>query len=234
MKQFTRAAVIGSLSLAASGAFAQQAGDWLANVGPAHVSPRAKLDAINSTEPNANAALQGAAIGISDVDTLQLGATYMVTDNIGVELALGVPPKFNVDLTVPSGPHSKALSTSAQMPVLGAKYLFGTPSDSLRPFLGLGLSNVSFTDNSYNTADATIGALASQSFSIKSIWAPVYTLGASYKLSESWYINGSASYIPIKTDATLTGPGVGAGPTTTTASITMDTTIVGFSLSYKF
>ncbi len=235
MKQLARAAVIGTLSLVATGAFAQQAGDWLANIGWAYVSPGTKLDAISSTEPYANYALQGASVRVGDEKTLQFGATYMVTDNVGAELSLGIPPKLNLDLTVPSGEHPKAMSTRALMPVLSVKYVFGEPSNShLRPFLGLGISYVSFTDNSFNTSDAIVGALASQSISIKSSWAPVYTLGASYKLSENWYLNGSANFIPIKTDATLAGPGVGAGATTTSASLKMDTTIYLLSLSYKF
>jgi outer membrane protein len=235
MKQLVRAAVIGTLSLAATGAFAQQAGDWLANFGWAHVSPGTTLDAISSTEPNANYALQGASVRVGDEETLLFGATYMVTDNIGAELSLGVPPKLNLDLAVPSGAHPKAMSTRALMPVLTAKYLFGEPSNNrLRPFLGLGISYVSFADNSFNASDAVVGGLASQSISIKSTWAPVYTLGASYKLNGNWYLNGSANYIPIKTDATLAGPGVGAGATTTSASLKMNTTIYLLSLSYKF
>lgn len=235
MKQLARVAVIGTLSLAATGAYAQKAGDWLANIGWAHVSPGAKLESIRSTEPYANYALMGAFVHVGDEKTLQFGATYMVTDNVGAELSLGVPPKLNLDLSVPSGAHPKAMGTNALMPVLSAKYIFGEPSAShLRPFLGLGISYVSFINNSYNSADAIVSALAGQDISIKSTWAPVYTLGATYKLNENWYLNGSANYIPIKTDATLAGPGVGAGATTTSASLKMDTTIYLLSISYKF
>jgi outer membrane protein len=235
MKHLARAAVIGTLSLATTGAFAQQAGDWLANIGWAYVAPGAKLDSISSTEPYANYALLGASVRVGDEKTLQFGATYMLTDNVGTELSLGIPPKLNLDLTVPSGAHPKAMSTSALMPVLSVKYVFGQPLNSqLRPFLGLGISYVRFIDNSFNASDAIVGALAGQSISIKSTWAPVYTMGATYKLNENWYLNGSANYLPIKTDATLAGPGVGAGATTTSASLKMDTTIYLLSLSYKF
>jgi outer membrane protein len=235
MKQLARAAAIGTLSLIVNAAFAQQTGDWLANVGWAHVSPGAKLDAVSSTEPLANYALQGASVRVGDEDTLQFGVTYMVTDNVGAELSLGIPPKLNLDLSVPTGAHPKAMSTRALMPALSAKYFFGEPSKSdLRPFLGLGISYVSFTDNSFNASDAIVGGLAGQSISIKSTWAPVYTLGVSYRLNGNWYLNGSANYLPVKTDATLIGPGVGAGATTTSASLKMDTAIYLLSLSYKF
>lgn len=234
MKHLTRAALLGTLSLAASGAFAQKTGDWLANVGYAYVSPGAKLSSISSTEPFANGALQGSSAKIANVDTLQFGAAYMLSDNWSAELSLGIPPKFSIGLTVPAGDHPNAITTRALMPVLSAKYLFGSASSDLRPFAGLGVSYVAFTDNQYNAADPTVGALASQSISIKSSWAPVVTLGASYKLSDNWYINGSASYLPIKVDATLDGPGVGAGATTTSSSFKMDTTIFLLSLSYKF
>lgn len=118
MKHTTRIAIIGIFSLIASAAHAQKAGDWLANVGWAQVSPGAKLESISSTEPNANGALRGASVTSSDAETAQFGVTYMVTDNIGAELALGVPPKLNLDLTVPSGAHPNALSAKAMMPAL--------------------------------------------------------------------------------------------------------------------
>lgn len=234
MKDITRIALMVIASLLACGAYAQKAGDWIVSAGWAQISPNAKLDSISSTEPNANGAVQGASIKIGSAETTQFGMSYMFSDNIGTEFVFGIPPKLNLDLTVPSGAHPNALSAKALMPALVAKYHFGEATQTLRPFVGLGVSYLSFSDYAYNTADTTVVGLASQSMSIKSTWVPVFTLGASYKLNGNWSMIGSATYLPIKTEATMSGPGVGAGPTTTTASVKMDATILSLSLAYKF
>lgn len=48
-----------------------------------------------------------------------------------------------------------ALSARALMPALVAKYLFGEANQTLRPYVGLGVSYLGFTDYSYNAADTT-------------------------------------------------------------------------------
>lgn len=234
MKHVTRIAVLGIFSLITSGAYAQKSGDWLATAGWARISPGAMLDSISSTEPNANGAVQGASIKSVNAGTAQFGLTYMLSDNVGAELVFGIPPKLDLDLNVPSGAHPSALSARALMPALIGKYLFGEANQSFRPYVGLGVSYLSFGDYSYNAADMTVVGLASQSTSIKSAWAPTLTLGGSYQMSGNWYLNGSATYLPIKTEAMMSGPGVGAGPTTTTATVKMDTTILSLTISYKF
>lgn len=243
MKHLYRAVVVGTLSVAASAAFAQKAGEWIVGFGWTHISTNETLGPTNTTGSNGNSAvtdaynarLAGATAHIGGKDTLQFGATYMVTDNIGAELSLGVAPKLTMDLSTPAaGSHPGALSARSLTPVLFAKYFFMSPTATFRPFIGLGVTHLSFRDAGYNHADAAVGTIAGKSISLSSSWAPAYSVGGSYKLNEKWSLNGAVTYIPLKTNATLVGPGAGVGDITTTSTLKLNPTAYCVALGYTF
>jgi outer membrane protein len=117
------------------------------------------------------------------------------------------------------------------------KYFFGSPSDQARPYVGFGVSRVSFHNIKTNQGDATVQALAGTSVDFSSAWAPVYNVGLIYKLDSKWSINGSMSYIPVKTTATFNGPGnplVSSYPVSTVGDIKLNTMDYVIRLGYSF
>ncbi len=220
----------------ASSIYAQKAGDNVLGVGIANVSPAVSLGQLNSVGPAAapfNAANAGASASSSSVNTLSLGWLHMYTDNIATELSLGIPPKLNLDVHLASGDHPGAASARILTPALVAKYLFNTPTDQWRPYLGLGITYAWFRDIETNTSDPLVNQLGGSSASLSSSWAPVYNVGLIYNINPKWSINGSVSYIPLSTNATFNGAGRGTG-TTTSGKLKLNTTDIVIRVGYTF
>lgn len=240
------------LSFIATSIFAQKAGDTILGVGGAFISPNTGINQPVTTG-NAvglpllggataaqyfNSKLTGTTADIANTSTLTLSVLHMFTDNIAAELSGGIPPKFKVSLYLPNGSapkqHDDAATAKVHTPALVAKYLFMSPTSEYRPYLGLGVTHASFKSVTPNTSDSTVMALAGTSSSMSSSWAPIYNAGVIYNINDKWSINASVSYIPLKSDVVLVGPGVGAGSVTTTAKLTMNPTDYIVRLGYKF
>jgi outer membrane protein len=223
----------------ASSALAQQAGDTIGSLGIAYISPDAKLGQMTATGPAGGAftaQLAGASADIDGKTTLSMSVLHMFTDDIAAEFTLGVPPKLNVNLNTPNGAgpsHPGAATAKVLTPALVGKYLFLDKSSAYRPYLGLGLTRVSFSGVTVNKSDATVNAVAGSSASLSSSWAPIYNGGVIYNINDKWSLNGSISYIPIKTDVTLAGAGAGTG-TTTTGTLKINLVDYVVRVGYKF
>ena len=114
-------------------------------------------------------------------------------------------------------------------PAAVGKYFFGTTNDKWRPYVGFGVSRVSFHNVEINRNDSTVLAMAGTSAAFSSSWVPVYNAGAIYNIDDKWSINGSVSYLPIKTTATFVGSGA-----VTTGDAKLNTTDYVIRLGYRF
>lgn len=246
MTSITKIALACAALVAASGAFAQKAGDNIGSIGLAYISPRADVGKLTSSSPgDGNAtggqftgALNGATANVGPQTTVSFGLLHMYTDNIGGEFTIGIPAEFTQDLTANGVNHPGAAKMKIWTPTAVAKYFFATPQDKWRPYVGFGVSRVSFHNiSTLNDGPAgTVHMLAGNSADFSSSWAPVYNLGAIYNIDEKWSINGSVSYIPVKTTATFVGNGSPLAPTTLTTSgdVKMNTTDFVVRVGYKF
>ena len=228
--------------LVSTGAFAQKAGDNIVSLGLASINPDANLGTVTSTSASAASAaaftaqLNGASASVGSQTTVSFGWLHMYSDNIGAELGLGIPVEFTQDLNTPNGTvkaHPGAAKLKILTPAVIAKYFFGVPKDQWRPYVGLGVTHVTFTDVKTNVADATVQALAATSASFKSAWAPIYSAGVVYNIDEKWSVVGSVAYLPIKTTATFVGPGLGV-PVTSTGDVKLNTTDYVVRVAYRF
>lgn len=176
-----------TLCMALSPSWAQKAGDLILSIGGAYMKPNASLGHLTSvstnnmgtnTLPNGvilpntqdyfNAATQGGTASIKGTATETLGAFYMWTDQIATELTIGIPPKMSVDVGLSTGTLSGASTAKVIDPSLVAKYLFNNTGDQIRPYLGLGFTNASFTSVQANTSNSTVNSLAGTSVSLSS------------------------------------------------------------------
>jgi outer membrane protein len=228
--------------LVPTGAFAQKAGDNIVSLGLASINPDAKLGTVTSTSTSAASAaaftgsLKDATAHVGSQTTVSFSWLHMYSDNIGAELGLGIPAEFTQDLNTPNGTaktHPGAAKLKILTPAVIAKYFFGVPKDQWRPYLGLGVTHVTFNDVKTNAADATVQALAATSATFKSAWAPVYNAGVVYNIDDKWSIVGSVAYLPIKTTATFVGPGLGV-PVTSTGDVKLNTTDYVVRVAYRF
>ena len=244
-----RKSTIAAIAVTALGfssqAFAQKAGDLIGSIGGALIIPNPSLGTLTTSTPagvssGITATLSGATASIDPTSTITLGAMYMWTDSIATELTIGIPPKMTVDLATPapsaSAPTHPAAATAKVMnPSLVAKYLFNAPNDTIRPYVGLGVTYTSFTDISPNFSDPTVKILAGTSSSMSASWAPIFNVGAIYNIDEKWSVNASVSYVPLKTDVTFVGTyPVGPTPITTNGTLTLNPWDFVVRLGYKF
>lgn len=225
--------VLGAAILSACGlSFAQKAGDLIGYIGVASINPSASIGPLTSVGPAAPAfgpVTAGATASIGKTNTTTFSALYMFTDNVGAEFTVGIPPTMTVDVQLTSGAHPGAATAKALFPSATAKYFFNTPSDSVRPYLGLGLTSTSFSSASANANDALVSKLAGTSVSLSSSWNPIYSVGAVVSINDRWSLNGSVNYVPMKSNASFVGTG-----TTTTGTLTINPTEYVLRVGYKF
>lgn len=241
-KLFNLTIVAAVTVLLSTGAFAQKAGDNIVSLGLASINPDAKLGTVTSKSASAPSAaaftaqLKDASASVGSQTAVSFGWLHMYNDNFGAELGLGIPAEFTQDLNTPNGTvktHPGAAKLKILTPAVIAKYFYGGPNDQWRPYLGLGVTHVTFNEVTTNAADATVKSLASTSASFKSAWAPVYSAGVVYNIDEKWSVVGSVGYLPIKTTATFVGPGLGV-PVTSTGDVKLNTTDFVVRVAYRF
>ena len=225
-------------ALAAASVLAQKAGDNYLGVGVAAIRPDASLGRLSSSGANAaafDAATAGASADVSHEATVSVGWLHLFTDNVGAEFTIGVPPRHDIDLATPSPfagapSHPGAATVRTWTPAAVAKYFFNVPGARWRPYLGLGVSRVSFHSVEINRGDPLVVQVGGAGASLRSDWTPVYNAGVVYRIDDRWMVNASVSYLPIRTTVNL----VGAGGTTTSGPLKLDTTDVVVRVGYRF
>lgn len=232
------ACVLALVATAPLPALALQAGDDILSLGVAAIHPDASLGTLTSTGTLAtafNAATAGSSADVSREVTASVSWLHLFTDRAGVEFTLGVPPKHEVDLRTPSPfaaapSHPRAATLRTWTPAAVGKWFFGDASQRMRPYLGLGVSHVSFHEVDINRSDPTVVLLAGQDASVRSKWTPVYNAGLLWEFNPRWSLNGSVSYLPIRTEVDFTG----SGGTRTRGDLKLNTTDWVLRFGYRF
>jgi len=187
MKKTALTLMLGGILLAGSAA-AHEAGSVVVRAGAITV------------DANSSSRTQTAIdVGLKVKNNTQLGltGTYMLTDNIGVELLAATPfshkiyanvPALNLDL-------GKTAIVKQLPPSLYAQYYFFKADSAVRPYLGAGLNYTRFYHaKSVNPAVTNLEVK-------KHSFGPVANVGVDMKLTQNVYFNVSAWYTHIKTTA---------------------------------
>jgi outer membrane protein len=229
-------------TLGSAHALAQQAGDWVLGAGWIHLAPQDSSDPLTLTSP-VRQVIPNSGASVSNADTLGLNAVYFVDSHWAVEGVVGVPPKFKLDGTGSLGPVGEIGSARQWSPTLLGKYYFNEGNAAFRPFVGLGVTYVWYSD--VNLTPAMQGAVngllhvppaaARTTADLDGSFAPVFNIGASYQFDQHWGMSFSVSYIPLKTTATLTTTSV-TGRTLATAETKLKLNPITpyLALTYRF
>ncbi len=181
-------AVATTLAIANQQATAVEKGDWLLRFGLVNVNPN------DSSDASASLALPADAIGVEDDTQLYINATWMFTDNLGLDI-LGATP-FTHDITLNG---TKAAETKHLPPTVGVQYHF-TPKSNVRPYVGAGINYTTFF------SEETTGALAGNDLSLDDSWGLAAQVGIDVDINKDWFFNADLRYMNIETTATLSGP----------------------------
>lgn len=186
-------------TIAFAPAFAQKTGSWSASVGVTQIAP--DVTSGNLSAPS----LPNTQVDIDSNTQITGALNYAMTDNIVINLPLGLGFKHKV-----SGANAIAgvgvIATTKALPItLLGQYRFGTANAAFRPFVGAGLSYVVFYDE---TGTSVLTALtnpggAPTTLRFKDKLAPTLQLGAVYNINERWYVEGNYTKTFLKTVGTL-------------------------------
>jgi outer membrane protein len=166
---------------AAGPAHAVQAGDWLIRGGVGHVAPTGE----SGTVP-----VVGGKVEADSATSLAVNFTYMLSDNLGLEL-LGALP-FKHDLTHDS--LGKVGETKQLPPTLLLVYNFA-PKSGVRPYAGIGLNYTTFF------SEKTTGALANTSLKLDDSFGLAVEAGVDVDINKDWFFNASLWRMDIDTEA---------------------------------
>ncbi|OBX05495.1 membrane protein [Gallibacterium genomosp. 3] len=197
-----------ALLAASSAAMAHQAGDIFVRGGPILVVP-------NTDTHNYN----GGTFDFDVNSNAQLGltSTYMITDNIGVELLAATPFSHEIKL----GGNTIA-KTKHLPPSLYVQYYFLNADSPARPYVGAGLNYTTFFNEKSKFAPVT-------DLKLKDSWGPAVNAGIDIKITDKLFFNTSVWWAKIKTKATFK---LNGNPQET--RVTLDPAVFFIGLGYKF
>ncbi|MDK9430766.1 OmpW family outer membrane protein [Gallibacterium anatis] len=198
-----------ALLAASSAAMAHQAGEFFVRGGPILAVP-------NTSTHNYN----GGDFDFDVNSNAQLGltGTYMITDNLGVELLAATPFSHEIK--------QAGLGTIAKTkhlpPSLYLQYYFLNADAPARPYVGAGINYTTF----FSEQEKLNGL---SNLKLKDSWGPVVNAGIDINLTDKLFVNTSVWWSKIKTKATFD---LGGRPQE--ARVTLDPTIFFVGLGYRF
>ncbi|UAX43104.1 OmpW family outer membrane protein [Pasteurella canis] len=192
-------------SLVASSAVAHEAGSVIVRGGPIMVVPKASTNSDTfKFDVNSNA-------------QLGLTATYMATENIGIELLAATP--FSHEITLGNKLVGK---TKHLPPSLYAQYYFLNKDASARPYVGAGVNYTTFFSEKAILDGVT-------DLKLKDSWGMAFNAGVDIKLADNLFLNTSVWYAKIKSKATFK-----LGSDEHKVDVKLDPTVFFLGLGYRF
>ncbi|WP_075790606.1 OmpW/AlkL family protein [Massilia putida] len=212
-------ACVAGILFANGNALAQSAGTWSGKVGYNEFMPKVSSGDITGV-PNGK-------VDVGNGGGIFGSAMYMLTDQASVELAFGVPPKLDIEGRGTIEKAGKIADTKVWSPILMFQYRFGGTDSLFRPYVGLGGTYTKYTSV---TTTPMLSMLTNPggttTASIDSAWGFVGQVGATYKLSDHWFLDGSIVPMRLKTTAHLsTGQSV---------DVSVNPLLVNLAVGYRF
>lgn len=185
--------------LASSAAFAQGVGTLMVRVGATKVVPRVTSDDLTP------APVAGVKADLESNTQPSVSITYMLTDNISIDVPIAVPFKINViGAGIASGAGRLGDVRGAPVTVLG-QYRFRPAQAAFRPYVGAGLTYAKFYGaHSADTLNALTGGTPTTPtmFSIDSKFAATVQLGGTYAVGR-WFADANLTRTYLRSRATF-------------------------------
>lgn len=170
-----------------SSAFAVSAGDWLIRFGTTTVAPNVKSGDLSGSP--------GGKVDVNDNTQLSVNLTYMLSNNIGVEVIAATPFSHDIEGAGVLNGAGKVAEVKQLPPTFMLQYHL-SPGATTRPYVGAGLNYTFFFD------EETTGALTGTDISLDDSFGLALQAGVDMDISKDWFINADIRYINIETTAT--------------------------------
>ena len=214
-----------ALAVASPAAFAHQAGDIIVRAGAATVDPQEDSSRISTTETGK---INGTSAGVGSSTQLGLTGTYMITDNVGIELLAATP--FSHDISVKglgAGIDGSFADVKQLPPTLSLQYYPMESSSAFQPYVGAGLNYTLFFSEELTSRQEANGF---SGLSLDNSVGLAFQLGADYMLTDNILLNAAVWYIDIDTTATATHNALGK----VKVDVDVDPFVYMVGLGYKF
>lgn len=216
------ASLVAAISALAPLAHAQSAGSWMGRIGATNITPA--VSSGNLSAPS----LSNSKTDVGAASQLSGGVTYMVSDNMALDLPLALPFKHKISGAGALSGVGEIGEVSALPFTLFAQYRFMEPNAKFRPYIGLGITYAYFfneTGSGQLTALTNPGGTATK-IKVDSQWALTPQIGVSIPVNERWFVDLFYSKTSLKTKTTLS--------TGQTVDITLDPDAYGLTVGYRF
>jgi outer membrane protein len=223
MKNTTKLLLIPALLACAATAQAQSAGSILIRGGATTITPN--VSSGDLTPPS----LAGTKSAIGSSTRLSGGITYMLDNNIAIDLPLAVPFEHDITGDGAIAGAGKIGTVKALPATLLVQWRFMEPKATVRPYVGAGLTYAAFYGaRSTSTLTAISGGTPSNptTLSVDSKWAASLQLGASVQIGGGWFVDANYTYTPLSTRTTLS--------TGQTLDAKLDPSSVSLTVGIKF
>ncbi|ACC71962.1 OmpW family outer membrane protein [Paraburkholderia phymatum] len=232
---------VAALACITTTAHAQSAGSIYFTAGWFHLAPQSSSQPLRETNVNGtpvNITLPNTGATAGDGDTIGFTAGYFFTDHIATQFDVGIPPQFDLKGSGAFQQYGKLGSAKQWSPTLLLKYYFNQPQAKFRPYLGIGVSRVWFTDEKISNGTFQNNVLhGPTTVTTDSSWEPVFNAGFTYAFTDHWFAGFSISYLPLSTTAKLnTTANTPIGPVNVQSEtkIRLNPIVTYVNLGYRF
>ena len=181
-------------------AAAQTAGSVMVRAGATQIKPNVTSGELSPPSlPNTTAS-------VSSDTQLAGGITYMVTNNIAIDLPISLPFKHEINGDGAIAGVGKIAEVKALPITLLGQYRFLEPDAKLRPYVGAGVTYAKFYKAQSTAAlSALTGGTPANptTIEVKSKFAATVQLGASFAIDKRWFVDAFVARTFLKTRATL-------------------------------
>jgi outer membrane protein len=203
---------------------AQTAGSWMARIGGTLISPNVSSGDLSPPS------VPGSKIDINNASSLSGGLTYMVTDQVSLDLPLSLPFKHQIVGAGTQDGVGTVIHAKSFPVTVFAQYRFLNPTSAFRPYVGVGLTYARFYQvRSTASLSAMTGGEPTLTI-IDSKFAFTPQIGFTYFFNEEWFADFMVAKTFLRTNAMLTR----SGQTTQTLSAKLDPWAFSLGLGYKF
>ncbi|WP_230290961.1 OmpW family protein [Croceicoccus sp. Ery5] len=176
------------------------------------------------TNESADVAVGGArvpdgSVSMADNPTITFDASYFVTPNFAVNVYAGYPPRAHIKGAGSLAAFGTLANANYGPLTVSGEYHF-SDLGAFKPYIGVGVTYAVFL----NVDDAALSNV-----DVDNAFGPAFKLGLDYDISERWTVHGYVQQVWLSTDVSAT---VGGAPAA--ANVTIDPTIVGVGLGYRF
>ena len=171
---------------------------------------------------------QPAGLTVGNATTAVFGYTRRINDNFDIDFVAGIPPEHEVKGRGTLAAYGVIAKVKQRAPTLFVNYNFGAPTNTWRPFVGLGLNYTQFFDANA-TASNNIATGGPTKIELKDSYGLAGQAGINYKISDRWSVSASIAAAKVKTDLKAT-----TGSIERKTTIDFRPVVYGVAVGYSF